>query len=100
MVTITTKSGEKFDGIMSGSTARAAGLKVTLKMTKKQHTSQAGQANGFAAEEAVLVGVAPEHSISFDNDDITEISIAELSPPEPAKLLNGVLHYNGYLSHD
>ena len=94
MVTVTTKSGDKFDGIMSGSTAQAASLKITLKMAKKQHTSQGGHANGIAAGEAALVGAGPEHSMSFDNEDITEIFIAELSPTEPAKLPNGAFLYD------
>jgi hypothetical protein len=90
MVTINTKTGDKFEGIMSGS-SQLPDSRVTLKMTKKQHSLQAGQVNGVAAGEAALVGTGPEHTMSFDSKDITEISISELTPAEPTKLPNGMM---------
>lgn len=91
-VTINTKTGDKFEGIMSGSSP-LPDSRVTLKMTKKQHSSQVGQVNGVAARESVLVGTGPEHTMSFDSKDITEISILELTPAEAAKLPNGKMYF-------
>jgi hypothetical protein len=88
MATITTKSGDKFEGILSGS-PQTADFGTTLKMTKKQYSSHAAQANGIGTGEAALVGTSPEHMMSFNSKEISEISISELLPAEPAKLLNG-----------
>ena len=92
MVTINTKTGDKFEGIMSSS-SQPPDSRITLKMTKKQHSSQVGQANGVAAGEAALVGTGPEHTMSFDSKDVTEISILELMPAEVAKLPNGMMPF-------
>ena len=89
-ITINTKTGDKFEGIMSGS-SQPQEPRLTLKMTKKYHASQIGKANGIAAGEAALVGTGPEHTMSFDSKDITEISISELTIAEPAKLPNGIM---------
>lgn len=89
-ITINTKTGDKFEGIMSG-TSQPQEPRLTLKMTKKHHASSTGQANGVAAGEAALVGTGPEHTMSFDSKDIAEISISELTFAEPAKLSNGMM---------
>lgn len=90
IVTINTKTGDKFEGIMSGS-SQPPDSRVTLKMTKKQYSLQPGQSNGVAAGEAALVGTGPEHTMSFDSKNITEISISGLTPAETAKLPNGMM---------
>lgn len=92
MVTINTKTGDKFEGIMSSS-SQPPDSRITLKMTKKQRSSQVGQANGVAAGEAVLVGTGPEHTMSFDSKDVTEICISELMPAQLAKLPNGMMSF-------
>lgn len=98
VITITTKTGDKFEGIMSGAPAQASDSRVVLKMAKRCLPLQAGQANGVAAGNSALTGTGPEHTMSFDNKDITEIFVAELTPAEPAKPPNGVFLTSVYIS--
>ncbi|KAJ9606620.1 poly(A)-binding protein binding protein [Cladophialophora chaetospira] len=88
-IAIITKTGEKFEGLLSGSSFSPASSKITLKMVKRLQPAPAGQVNGVATREAALVGSSPEHAMNFDLRDLADSSIAELAFPEAPKLSNG-----------
>jgi hypothetical protein len=89
-IVMTAKSGEKFEGLLSGSTFSPSTSKVTLKMVRKLQPAAAGQVNGAAPREAALVGSSPEYAMNFDLSDMADMAIAEFSPPETSKLANGM----------
>ncbi|EXJ71471.1 uncharacterized protein A1O5_05279 [Cladophialophora psammophila CBS 110553] len=84
-IIVTSKSGEKFEGLLSGSSLTPASTKITLKMVRKLQP----QANGVASREAALVGSSPEHAMNFDLKDMADMTIADFSLPETSKLTNG-----------
>ncbi|KIX95372.1 uncharacterized protein Z520_08889 [Fonsecaea multimorphosa CBS 102226] len=88
-IVLTSKSGEKFEGLLSGSSLTPTSTKITLKMVRKLQPATSGQANGVASREAALVGSSPEYAMNFDLKDMADMSIADFSLPETSKLTNG-----------
>ncbi|KAK2760843.1 hypothetical protein FQN54_002082 [Arachnomyces sp. PD_36] len=76
--TITTKNGESFTGIFSGSVLEPSESSFMMKMTQKVSADQ-GRANG--ANE-IYLGSAPDHSMVFDAKDIVDVSVANVSTSE------------------
>lgn len=89
---VTTKAGEVFEGLMAGSSVASGSTQISLKMTKKSQAADSGQANGASSREAALVGSSPEHAVTFDVRDITDIHIPAFSLPEPPRMANGKSH--------
>lgn len=85
-VVVTAKSGEKYEGLLSGSDRNAPSYKVTLKMVKKV---QSGQVNGATSREAAFAGTSPEHAMNFDLRDVADFQISEFIFTESSKLANG-----------
>ncbi|KAI1630247.1 hypothetical protein EDD37DRAFT_96854 [Exophiala viscosa] len=88
-IVITVKSGDSYEGLLSGSTFNPSNSKVTLKMVRKLPAAVGGQTNGAASREAALIGSSPEHAMNFDVKDMADMYIAEFSLPENPKLANG-----------
>ncbi|EXJ82059.1 hypothetical protein A1O1_08128 [Capronia coronata CBS 617.96] len=88
-IAITVKSGDRFEGLLTGSTLNPTNSKITMKMVRKSHPAASGQTNGTGYREAALVGSSPEHAMNFDVKDIADLVIPEFSPPENFKLANG-----------
>ena len=65
------KNGERFEGLLAGSTLPAAGAKITLKMTKKL-SGDAPSSNSIARREAALVGSSPDHAMTFEVKDLAD----------------------------
>lgn len=82
------KNGERFEGLLAGSTLPAASAKITLKMTKKL-AGDAPSSNGIASREAALIGSSPDHAMTFEVKDLADIQIPEFSIPQPTKMANG-----------
>lgn len=90
-VVLTLNSGDKFEGLLSGSMLSPSNSKIALKMVKKVQSASAGQTNGTAAtREAAFIGASPEHTMNFDVKDLTDMTIPEFSIPENSKLANGM----------
>lgn len=85
-VVVTAKSGEKYEGLLSGSNLNAPSYKVTLKMVKKV---QSAQVNGTTSREAAFAGTSPEHAMNFDLRDVSDFQISEFILTESSKLANG-----------
>lgn len=94
---MTTKSGDKFEGIFAAYAGPPNASQITLKMTKKVPISAITQPNGTGSWEAVFAGESPDHAVAFDLKDIADLTIPELSLPETSRQTNGtidpVLHY-------
>ncbi|KIX08091.1 uncharacterized protein Z518_02746 [Rhinocladiella mackenziei CBS 650.93] len=88
-IIITVKSGERFEGILSGSTLNPTHSKITMKMVRKIQPAAVGQVNGAAPREAALTGSSPEYAMNFDVKDMADMIISEFSLPENSKLANG-----------
>jgi len=88
-VVITTKSGEKFEGLLSGSAFGQPSSRITLKMVRKSQSAAGGQVNGAASREATFVGSSPEYAMNFDLKDMIDMTIPEFVVPEATKLANG-----------
>ena len=88
-VVVTTKAGDNFEGLMAGSSATPGSTRITLKMTKRLQQVDIGSTNGTAAREAALTGTSPEHAVTFDVRDITDLQIPAFSMAEPTKVANG-----------
>ena len=82
------KNGERFEGLLAGSTLLSASAKITLKMTKKL-AGDGPSSNGIASREAALVGSSPDHAMTFDVKELADIQIPDFSIPQPTKLSNG-----------
>ncbi|EXJ77414.1 hypothetical protein A1O3_09640 [Capronia epimyces CBS 606.96] len=89
-IVVTVKSGERFEGLLAGSTLNPANSKIALKMVRKLQPAAGGQVNGTATREAALVGSSPEHAMNFDVKDIADMLVSEFSPPENSKPVNGI----------
>ncbi|KAK6380914.1 poly(A)-binding protein binding protein [Exophiala oligosperma] len=88
-VVITTKSGDKFEGLLSGSAFSQQNSRITLKMARKLQSATGGQVNGAASREATLVGSSPEYAMNFDLKDMMDMMIADFAVAEATKLANG-----------
>jgi hypothetical protein len=88
---ITTKSGEVFTGIFSSSSLEPNDSTFTLKMVQRSASSNSqGQANGLSDTGSPFLGAPPEHSMTFDIKEITDLAVASVSTSEvTAKESNG-----------
>lgn len=89
-VVVTTKVGDKFEGIFAAYSGSPNAAQITLKMTKKVILSAITQPNGTGSWEAVFAGVSPDHAVAFDLKDIADMTIPELSLPETSRQANGM----------
>jgi hypothetical protein len=89
-VTITTKSGDIYEGIFSYSTPDSTETNITLSMTKKIHSAGEAQTNGITDHESVLTGSGPDFAMIFNLRDVADVDIPELSIPTAGKSQNGV----------
>jgi hypothetical protein len=87
-VIVECKSGETFEGLMAGTTPATGTTKFSLKMTKKLPIGTT-QSNGAANREAALIGMSPDHAVTFDLRDIAELQIPAFSMPESSRMANG-----------
>lgn len=88
---VTVKSGDSYEGLLSGSTFNPSNSRITLKMVRKLPSAIAGQTNGAASREAALIGSSPEHAMNFDVKDLADMFISEFSLPEHSRIANGRL---------
>lgn len=86
---MTTKIGDKFEGIFAAYSGAPNAAQITLKMTKKVSVAAITQPNGTGSWEAVFAGVSPDHAVSFDLKDIADLTIPELNLPETSRQPNG-----------
>jgi hypothetical protein len=88
-VTITTKSGDVYEGIFSYSTPDSNETNITLSMAKKIHSAGEAQTNGITDHELPLTGSGPNFVMAFNLRDVADVDIPELSFPTAGKSQNG-----------
>jgi Ataxin 2 SM domain len=93
-VTITTKSGEAYEGILSYSTPDSTETNITLSMTRRTHSAGEAQTNGIAEHESPFVGLGPDFAMTFNVRDVADVNISELSIPDAIKSQNGEQSHN------
>ncbi|EGC41258.1 PAB1 binding protein [Histoplasma capsulatum var. duboisii H88] len=79
--TITTKSGERFSGIFSGSSLESNNSSFTLKMTQRCSSPQAdnGRSNGLSDLSSPYIGSGVDHQMIFDVQDVADICVENVS---------------------
>lgn len=88
-VTIITKSGDKFEGIFSGSLPDSNETNITISMTRRTHSVNDGQTNGFTEQDSTFVGSGLDFAMTFNVRDVVDMTIPELGLPEAVKVQNG-----------
>jgi hypothetical protein len=94
LVTITSKSGEAYEGIFSYSTPDSTETNITLKMTRRTHSAGEAQTNGVAEHDSPFVGSGPDFAMTFNVRDVADVNISELSIPDAIKSQNGKHSHN------
>ncbi|KKY23898.1 putative pab1 binding protein [Phaeomoniella chlamydospora] len=87
-VTVTTKSGDAFTGVLSNWILTANEQSVTLKMVQES-TNYDTSANGIAPSTQLYLGSGADHAMTFDLRDVVIASIPNLSLTEVKNAANG-----------
>ncbi|KAI9760308.1 MAG: Bud site selection protein 6 [Chaenotheca gracillima] len=87
---VTTKSGDNFEGIFSGSSFEPNETAFILKMAKQTKHGSSTQANGVGETLVEYVGSGQEHVMAFEMKDVVHLQTANISLHEsPTKSTNG-----------
>jgi hypothetical protein len=88
---VTTKNGEKFNGIFSSSSFEPNDSYVILKMVQRASAqTEQSRANGLSDAASPFLGSSPDHSMSFDTKEIADVAVANVSTTDVvAKEPNG-----------
>lgn len=88
-ISVSTISGEKFEGVLCRSTLDPSDTSITMKMTKKILTGNDTRVNGVAAQSSNFTGSGPDFAMSFEGKEIAEVSLPSLNIPDTPKPQNG-----------
>ncbi|PGH12073.1 hypothetical protein AJ79_04472 [Helicocarpus griseus UAMH5409] len=79
--TITTKNGEKFSGIFSGSSLESNESSFVLKMAQRCSSPQSdqGRSNGLSDHTSPYIGADVDHRMIFDAQDIADVGVQNVS---------------------
>ncbi|EFW23269.1 PAB1 binding protein Pbp1 [Coccidioides posadasii str. Silveira] len=78
--TITTKNGENFSGIFSGSRTEPNETSFVLKMTRRASTDPDSiRPNGTSHQASPYLGSGPDHKMIFDAQDVADFAVAGVS---------------------
>ncbi|KAL4905766.1 hypothetical protein BDW74DRAFT_151978 [Aspergillus multicolor] len=87
--TVTTKNGDQFTGIFSFSSLESHESTVTLKMAQRQTKQDQQRANGVSDVASPFFGSAPEHSMTFNMNDVLDISVPNVTTTDVLAKPNG-----------
>jgi hypothetical protein len=73
--TITLKNGEKYSGVLSGTSLDPSELRYVFKMVKKLLPAVNAQTNGTGEASDDYVGVGDYHVMSFDMSDVADFNV-------------------------
>jgi Ataxin 2 SM domain len=88
-ISISTASGERFEGVFCGSTLESSETSITTKMTRRISSSNETRANGVTDQSSAFTGSGPDFAMTFEGKDVAEISLPSLNIPEASKPVNG-----------
>ncbi|KAI0589432.1 PBP1 Protein interacting with poly(A)-binding protein [Pyrenophora tritici-repentis] len=72
---ITLKNGEKYSGVLSGTSLDPSELRYVFKMVKKLMPATSAQTNGAAEASEDYVGKGDYHVMSFDMSDVADFNV-------------------------
>ncbi|KAL2817862.1 PAB1 binding protein [Aspergillus granulosus] len=87
--TVTTRNGDEFTGIFSSSSLEPSDSSITLKMTQRQSKQDQNRANGVSDTTSPFIGSAPEHSMTFNVNDVVDISVLNVTTADILAKPNG-----------
>ncbi|KNG43920.1 pab1 binding protein [Stemphylium lycopersici] len=73
--TITLKNGEKYSGVLSGTSLDPSELRYVFKMVKKLMPAANAQTNGTGDTSDDYVGAGDYHVMSFDMSDVADFNV-------------------------
>ncbi|KAF1849768.1 uncharacterized protein K460DRAFT_272116 [Cucurbitaria berberidis CBS 394.84] len=73
--TITLKNGEKYSGVLSGTSLDPSELRYVFKMVKKLLPASHAQTNGSGDVSDDYIGVGDYHVMSFDMSDVADFNV-------------------------
>lgn len=86
-VNITLNDGNSFEGIFSASNVETTESSLITKMTKRLSEPEIDPRHDQRHSlEAIYVGPSPDYTMTFNVKDIADVSVPNLSIPEPARL--------------
>ncbi|KAL2872145.1 putative PAB1 binding protein (Pbp1) [Aspergillus lucknowensis] len=87
--TITTRNGDEFSGIFSSSSLEPSDSSITLKMAQRQSKQDQHRSNGVSDATSPFLGSAPEHSVTFNVNDVVGISVPNVTTTDVLAKPNG-----------
>ncbi|KAI1534463.1 SM-ATX domain containing protein [Pyrenophora tritici-repentis] len=88
---ITLKNGEKYSGVLSGTSLDPSELRYVFKMVKKLMPATSAQTNGAAEASEDYVGKGDYHVMSFDMSDVADFNVNNVVlDKSQAKTQNGM----------
>ncbi|KAL7776614.1 hypothetical protein CFE70_007032 [Pyrenophora teres f. teres 0-1] len=72
---ITLKNGEKYSGVLSGTSLDPSELRYVFKMVKKLMPATSAQTNGAVEASEDYVGAGDYHVMSFDMSDVADFNV-------------------------
>ncbi|KAL2794201.1 hypothetical protein BJX66DRAFT_304256 [Aspergillus keveii] len=87
--TVTTRNGDEFTGIFSSSSLEPSDSSITLKMTQRQSKQDQNRTNGVSDSTSPFIGSAPEHSVTFNVNDVVDISVLNVTTTDVLAKPNG-----------
>jgi hypothetical protein len=73
--TITLKNGEKYSGVLSGTSLDPSELRYVFKMVKKLLPASNAHTNGTSQSSDDYVGSGDYHVMSFDMSDVADFNV-------------------------
>ncbi|OJI97623.1 hypothetical protein ASPVEDRAFT_301831 [Aspergillus versicolor CBS 583.65] len=87
--TVTTRNGDEYSGIFSSSSLESNESSITLKMTQRQSKQDQSRANGVSDVASPFFGSAPEHVMTFNMNDVLDVSVANVTTTDVLAKPNG-----------
>ena len=97
---ITLKNGDKYSGVLSGTSLDPSELRYVFKMVKKLLPASNAQTNGASQSSDDYVGSGDYHVMSFDMSDVADFNVNNVVlDKSSAKGQNGICIGDSLLSH-
>lgn len=91
---MTTKSGDKYSGILSNSVLESTEASVTLSMTRKTYSASQGQTNGVTEKDSPFMGSGPDFKMTFKVSDLADMAVPDLVAVQSSATQNGTPHFS------
>lgn len=72
------KNGEKYTGVLSGTSLDPTEMRYVFKMVKRVHSVGDIQVNGASDTFDEYIGIGDNHVMAFDIGDVADLSVANV----------------------